>query len=280
MTARSAPGAPRRATPPAGLEDHVDRLLREWTAERPDLEVGPVAVVYRVMRLASAWRPEIDGVFDAVGLVATDFAVLANLRRAGAPYRLTQRQLMEALRLTSGTVSVRIDKLVQRGLVDRSPDPTDGRATLVTLTDEGHAMFDRVAPRHLENEARLTAALTPAEADELARLLRTLLVDLEQPAERRPDAPLGFRVAPGAEARRRRAAAGLPRAPGLLVEDVTPGGPADRAGLRVGDLLTGSGPLALTSLLALEQAVATHAAKLPLTVQRAGGTVKVSVPLG
>ena len=98
--------------------------------------------------------------------------MLANLRRAGTQAQLTQRQIMTALRLTSGTISLRIDKLVERGLVERRLDPSDARTSIVMLTAHGSATFDAVAPEHLANEARLVAALSPDEQHVLGSLLK------------------------------------------------------------------------------------------------------------
>src|SRR5271169_317936 len=137
---------------PPPLADHVDHLIDGWSHERPDLNVAPLEVVQRVARLATYFAAEIEPVFTRSGLTGSDFAVLANLRRSGAPYQLTQRDLMASLRLTSGTVSVRIDHLSDRGWVRREPDPGDGRSVLVTLTDAGNELFDAVAPVHLDNE--------------------------------------------------------------------------------------------------------------------------------
>src|SRR6266700_4625002 len=108
------------APPP---EDHVGRLIAGWRKEQPDLPVDPVGIVYRVERLAAHFSAEVNKVLAAAGLSGAEFAVLANLRRAGHPHRLTQRQLMDQLSLSSGTISIRIDQLARRGLVRRDPDP-------------------------------------------------------------------------------------------------------------------------------------------------------------
>jgi DNA-binding MarR family transcriptional regulator len=259
-----------KVAPVTGLEDHVDRLLREWSSARPDLDVAPIAVVYRVTRLAAAWNNEIDRVFAKAKITNTDFAVLANLRRAGPPFQLSQRQIMSALRLTSGTISIRIDKLVERHLVERQPDPHDARASLVTLTPSGSDLFDAVAPEHLGNEARLVAALSPEEQQILGQLLKTLLVEIEQPPTDRPDRRLGMTVAAATVGQHRRAAVGLPAQPGLLVEDVSGNGPAATAGVQVGDFLIASHDAPLRSLTCLERAVAAHRGPLPLTLHRNG----------
>ena len=278
MTRRTRP---TRSVAVTGMEDHVDRLLREWSAVRPDLDVAPIAVVYRVTRLAAEWNNEIDRVFAKAKITNTDFAVLANLRRAGPPFQLSQRQIMSALRLTSGTISIRIDKLVDRRLVERQPDPNDARASLVTLTPAGGEMFDAVAPEHLANEARLVAALSAEEQQLLGRLLKTLLIEVEQPPTDRPDHRLGMTVAAATVAQHRRAAVGLPPQPGLLVEAVASNGPAATAGVRAGDFLVASDDTPLRSLTCLERALFAHAGTLPLTFQRNGrrhDTVVEAIP--
>jgi DNA-binding MarR family transcriptional regulator len=245
-------GVPASPVPP---DDHVARLIDGWRRERPDLAVDPVAIVFRVGRLAAHFAPEVEKGFRGSGVTTADFAVLANLRRAGGSYQLSQRQLMDALGLTSGTISVRIDRLAEAGLVERKPDPADRRSVLVTLTPAGQQQFDQLAPRHLRNEARLVAALDPDEQAELARLLQVLLVEFEANADR-PDEPLGMTVAPAHVTHERHAAVGLEPREGLLVEAVRPDGPAARAGLTPGDLLVATDHDTLRSLTALARAVA------------------------
>jgi DNA-binding MarR family transcriptional regulator len=179
-------------------------------------------------------------VFSRYGLSAADFQVVVNLRRAGSPYRLPQARLMKALTLTSGTVSVRIERLVKLGIVTREPDPADARGQLVQLTSRGLQLFDDIAPVHLANEDRLLSALGPADRRHLAGLLRRLLSAYEDPVIDLSE-PLGLWLEPAHLARARRVAVGLPDVPGLLVADVTPGGPAAEAGVSRGDLMVTAG---------------------------------------
>jgi DNA-binding MarR family transcriptional regulator len=263
------------ALPP---EDHVGRLIAGWREERPDFPVDPVGIVYRVSRLAAHFSAAVDKVFVDAGLSNPEFSVLANLRRAGHPHRLSQRQLMEQLSLSSGTISVRIDQLSSRGLVRRDPDPADGRSVLVTLTEKGRRLFDSVAPEHLANEARLVAALDPAEQAQLARLLKILLVEFEPVAGPRPDSSLGFTVAPAHDGHARRAQAGLPLTPGLLIEHVAPGSAADAAGLRRGDLLLG-GEHEIRSLTRLGEVIAASTGEITLRIKRDDQIITVTIPV-
>jgi DNA-binding MarR family transcriptional regulator len=231
------PAAHRRAGPAADagpVHDSVDRIVAEWGAERPDLAVDPVEVLTRLGRVSTRVDEELAAVFAQYDLSAADFTVIAALRRAGAPFTLPQSVLMARLRLTSGTVSVRLGRLEGKGVVTRAPSSDDGRGVTVTLTDKGAQLFDRVAPVHLANEDVLLSALNPDERHRLAGLLRKLLVAFEH---ERSASPLGFAVAPAHVARRARAAVGLSDQAGLLVQDVDDGSPAGQAGLLAGDLL-------------------------------------------
>ncbi|WP_242580538.1 MarR family transcriptional regulator [Streptomyces sp. MST-110588] len=79
------------------------------------------------------------------------------------------------------TMSRQLRALEDLGLVAREPDPADGRAVLVRLTDEGRARFTRVRDGRRAQYARRLAAWDRKEVAELARLLHRL--NGEQPPE-------------------------------------------------------------------------------------------------
>jgi DNA-binding MarR family transcriptional regulator len=159
--------------------DHVDHVLRQWAAVRPDLDVSPVAVIARLGRAAAYLDAGINSRLRDFGLNRESWDVLASLRREGPPHRLSPTRLYLALMRSSGAMTHRVLGLERAGLVRRIPDPDDGRGVLVELTGRGLALVDRVAPEHLANEHRLIAALTPAQQRELVALLRRLLSALE-----------------------------------------------------------------------------------------------------
>lgn len=161
-----------------GMADHVDQVLAQWAAVRPDLDASPMGVIGRLSRLARLIDGELGRTFAAHDLDRASFDVLATLRRNDRP--LTPADLMRSSMVTSGAVTQRLDRLTTRGLVTRTPSTTDGRVVHVSLTDEGRALIDRALPDHVANEHRILAALTAEERDALAATLRDLLESLEK----------------------------------------------------------------------------------------------------
>jgi DNA-binding MarR family transcriptional regulator len=170
--------------------DEVDDLVAGWRSERPDLDVEPLQVLSRVSRLARHLDRERRDAFAAHGLQVWEFDVLSALRRQGPPYQLSPGALLRATLVTSGTMTNRIDRLAERGLVSRRPDPQDRRGVLVALTPRGAAVADAALADLMLAERELLGRLDQAERAELAALLRRLLAPLDagQPREPAPDA--------------------------------------------------------------------------------------------
>ena len=263
------------------LKDHVDWVIEGWARERPDLDVSPIAIINRLERLQTYLRSEVASVFERFGLTAPSFAVIATLRRASMPYQLSQRALMDALQLTGGTISVRINRLERDGLVERFPDPHDQRGVLVRLTEEGKQLFDQVAPLHLANEDRLLSALNAQQREQLAALLRILLLSFDPIAPEDPYHPshwIGASLAPAHLARKLRRSTGLPDTPGLLVQSIAIPSVAASAGLQEGDLIISANGIEIRSSESLhEQLLAARGGILELGILR--GSERRSISL-
>lgn len=159
--------------------NRVKQAVSQWQRELPELDLLPMEVVGYLKTSQLITKGRLDTFFKAHDLQAGEFDVLASLRRAGAPYALTPTQLFEALMISSGGMTNRLDRLERAGWIRRSPNPEDRRGVLVSLTDEGLALMNRLIPRHVENEAHLLAALSREEQETLSRLLGKLLDGLE-----------------------------------------------------------------------------------------------------
>lgn len=158
---------------------HVDVLIEQWRTQRPDLQLEPMAMTSRLARVARHLTHEVEQGLEKHGLNIASFDVLATLRRAGPPYRLSPGQLIDNTMVTSGTMTNRIDQLVKSGLVVRAQNPEDGRSVFVELTARGLDVVERAVTDHVDNLARLTTPLSERDFRQLDRLLKTYLSALE-----------------------------------------------------------------------------------------------------
>lgn len=155
--------------------DHVDDLIAQWGRERPDLELGPMAIFGRLGRAHAHVSRAIEETFGSHGLNVGEFDVLAALRRSGPPFTMRPTDLARTLMLSPAGMTNRLDRLESAGWIQRRADEHDRRSSWVVLTPAGRKLVDRVVTDHVANEARLLEPLTAAERSALDRALRKLL---------------------------------------------------------------------------------------------------------
>ncbi len=157
--------------------DRVDKIIEQWHQERPDLDVEPMEVIGRIKQLSQHLVREMDKTFCVHGLNGAKFDVLATIRRSGAPYGLSPSDLMASTMVTSGTMTNRIDQLVKVGLVERISNPKDARSFIISLTNEGHSLIDKVLNDHVETQTRLIAVLTKEDRKSINLILKKFLMN-------------------------------------------------------------------------------------------------------
>jgi DNA-binding MarR family transcriptional regulator len=168
--------------PAEAAQDQVDEVIERWARERPGLDVRPMAVMTRVIRLNQQREQLWQELYAKFGVKQGECDVLAALRSSGPPYQLSPTVLFRTLCLSSGAMTARLDRLEEQGLVERRPDPQDRRGTVVALTEAGRELEDRAMPELMRRGEQLLSGLSAEELDELAALLRKLLLSLGQAA--------------------------------------------------------------------------------------------------
>jgi len=159
------------------MPDAVDQHLREWRTERPDLDTSGLGIVNRIWMLSKLIRRRTRKVLAPFEMEMWEFEVLAALRRQGEPFELPPSVLAKMSLLTTGAMTNRIDRLEERNLVERKPDPKDRRALLISLTQKGVDLIDRAIEVRADEAARIVNCLEEPERVELAHLLRTLVME-------------------------------------------------------------------------------------------------------
>jgi DNA-binding MarR family transcriptional regulator len=159
--------------------DSVDDIVDAWERERPEIDFAPMKVLSRVWRLSKHLDRTRRAAFVTSELESWEFDVLSALRRAGSPFQLSPKSLLEQTLVSSGTMTNRIDRMTQRGLVERRTDPNDGRGILVSMTEDGRRRVDTAITELVTAEAELLARLSKADQERIAALLRKLSLDID-----------------------------------------------------------------------------------------------------
>jgi DNA-binding MarR family transcriptional regulator len=159
--------------------DRVDAIQEAWRRERPDIDVGSIAILTRALLIGRHLQRARDRALRELGTDTPTLEVLATLRRSGAPYRLRTSEIEEATSVTAGAVSQRLDRLEKRGFVRRERDTGDRRVIHVELTRKGRDLIDGVVAGLMEKEGVLLTPLSERERATLERLLTRWLRWLE-----------------------------------------------------------------------------------------------------
>ncbi len=154
--------------------DAVDHIVAQWNEQWPALDVSALEVFGRMHRSYLRYQSALAALFEQHGINMAAFDVLAALRRSGPPYRMTAGQLADTALVTTGGITLRVDRLEKAGLVERERDPDDRRVVYTCLTPAGLRVVEETAADHFANEARMLTGLTPDEQRRLAGLLRKL----------------------------------------------------------------------------------------------------------
>ena len=146
--------------------DALMRRLRELEAE---------GIIERIHRLERFVDRAVQETLEDFKVSHGEWKVLANLRRAGPPYRGKPGTLAKRLALSSGAMTNRLDNMEARGLLRRLDDPDDRRGVIVELTDEGKELWDATVAAQAEKESLVDSVLGEREKRQLNELLRRLM---------------------------------------------------------------------------------------------------------
>lgn len=104
-------------------------------------------------------------------LTLTEFAILEVLYHKGP---LLLGEVQRKILVSSGGVTYLVDRLAQKGLVERKECPEDRRARYAALTRAGEELIERIFPAHARCVEQAVSGLDPAEREQAISLLRKL----------------------------------------------------------------------------------------------------------
>lgn len=157
------------------LECRVKNGLQMWQTEMPQLDSSGKAVCGRVVALGGVLTQLFNDVLSTYKISYQEYGVLATLRASGAPFSMTQKQLLGMILFSSGGMSNLLARMEKRGLVHRSNDEDDRRIVHVRLTDQGITLAKDTMALQSRAENALCAALNDQERAALISALAKLL---------------------------------------------------------------------------------------------------------
>ena len=169
------------ATPQPGHLSEIQEVRQEvaaFVAAGADESVQRViTAVHRLSRRLNRWY---DRQLADLGITAGEWTVLERLARSPAEAPLTPSQLAEAANVAPSSMTHRLDRMVERGLIARSPDPENRVRVRVRLTDAGYGVYAQAIRAADLVEADLLAGLPPDQVQTLADLLERVIAGLDE----------------------------------------------------------------------------------------------------
>lgn len=135
------------------------------------------SVAFLAVRLRNEFRPRLFGRYEEMGLRPTHGAILLCLE---ADPLLTQKGLVEVLRMDPSDAVRLLDELEQLGFIQRLPDPVDRRRKLLVLTDKGRVHTDKVRDLIAETDDEMLASLDENERRRFTSMLVKVVASVDE----------------------------------------------------------------------------------------------------
>jgi MarR family transcriptional regulator, 2-MHQ and catechol-resistance regulon repressor len=136
-------------------------------------EVRALDAYIKLVRATEAVTARTSQNYTAAGLSVSQFGVLEALLHGGS---LCQKDLARKILKSTGNITMVIDNLEKRQLVQRERGAEDRRFITIHLTDAGRKLIGSIFPQQVAGILEQMSILTDAEQDELARLCRKLVL--------------------------------------------------------------------------------------------------------
>lgn len=131
---------------------------------------------YLINHAARLLARQLDAGLTPLGLSTGPFPLLLHLWEQDG---LTQKALVERLGYEQPTVAATLSRMERDGLVERRPDPQDGRAQRIWLTERGRSLQNAAEAEAEAVNGRALAGLSPQEAGQFVEMVRRVVNSLQ-----------------------------------------------------------------------------------------------------
>ncbi|MGP4107703.1 MarR family winged helix-turn-helix transcriptional regulator [Virgibacillus sp. L01] len=127
-----------------------------------------------LMRASKSVEERIKKDIKSYGVSITEFTILEALYHKGD---LTVNQICDAVLINSGSMTYVIDKLQQRGLLERITSEEDRRVIHVRITNQGKELMDDIFPQHEKVIEKVFKDVSPEELESVIDILKRIGLD-------------------------------------------------------------------------------------------------------
>lgn len=162
----------------------LHQIERDWDRTDATLDSGPMLTLLLLSRLQSALAREIERTYAPHGINAAGWDLLLTLYRSAPEVGLTPTELSGLAAISGPSISNRVERLLERGLIQRWPGQSDRRSVNISLSAAGRQLVEELLPLHTATAAKLLGGLSDAEQAQFrglaSRLVRHVEHDLLQ----------------------------------------------------------------------------------------------------
>jgi DNA-binding MarR family transcriptional regulator len=161
--------------------DSVDGHVEHWKREIPALDPLVEGVFTRMHMLLRHLKQTRHAHLAAHDLEDYEYATLHFLGGCGPEHRATPSDIAAWQQMSPSGITGRLDALEKRGFIRRIPSPADRRKVIIELTQKGRQAWLSTFNPHTNEEAKVLAALEPAEQEQLDGMLRRMMRAVDRP---------------------------------------------------------------------------------------------------
>jgi DNA-binding MarR family transcriptional regulator len=135
---------------------------------------GPGHYISRIGRLSQRW---LEPRLEKLGLAVAQVPVFGSIKKLGP---LSQKQLAKLLHVEQPTMAQLLNRMERDGLIERTPDPEDGRSSILSLTPLALRKAEPARELLIAGSHVAFKGFSPGEMATLTRLLKRVLANLEE----------------------------------------------------------------------------------------------------
>jgi len=154
----------------------LDRIRLHW----PEAAAPETDIIFSAIRLYELIRMNTEEALNSFDLTHSAFEVMVALRAQPKPRQLTPTELYKSILLSSGGTTKILAQLERRGLIERVPNPCDGRSKLVLLTQTGEQVTEQAMTNVMKRDRVHFEGFTDdAELSALRETILSLMLKIE-----------------------------------------------------------------------------------------------------